>query len=43
MMRLFARWFCALRGHHAVLGFEGTRMLMRCRACGYDSPGWNTR
>lgn len=36
--------FCGLiHGHHAVLHFEGERMLLRCTSCGHDSPGWETR
>ncbi|HEY2435207.1 MAG TPA: hypothetical protein VGI12_21230 [Vicinamibacterales bacterium] len=34
------QWFCALRGHDAVLHFEGNRVMMRCTSCGHDSPGW---
>ena len=32
--------FCGLRGHDAVLHFEGNRVMMRCTSCGHDSPGW---
>jgi len=32
--------FCGLRGHDAVLHFEGKRVMMRCTSCGHDSPGW---
>lgn len=36
------QFFCGLfHGHHAVLHFEGERMLLRCTSCGHDSPGWN--
>jgi hypothetical protein len=31
---------CSLRGHDAVLHFEGKRVNMRCTSCGHDSPGW---
>jgi hypothetical protein len=31
---------CGLRGHDAVLHFEGPRVMMRCTSCGHDSPGW---
>jgi hypothetical protein len=31
---------CGLRGHDAVLHFEGKRVMMRCTSCGHDSPGW---
>lgn len=41
-----ARWLgqrlCGLRGHDAVLHFEGKWMLMRCTSCGHDTPGWST-
>jgi NAD-dependent SIR2 family protein deacetylase len=32
--------FCGLRGHDAVLHFEGNRVMMRCTSCGHDTPGW---
>jgi NAD-dependent SIR2 family protein deacetylase len=31
---------CGLRGHDAVLHFEGRRVNMRCTSCGHDTPGW---
>ena len=31
---------CGLRGHDAVLHFEGNRVMMRCTSCGHDTPGW---
>jgi len=31
---------CGVRGHDAVLHFEGNRVMMRCTSCGHDSPGW---
>lgn len=31
---------CGMRGHDAVLHFEGKRVMMRCTSCGYDTPGW---
>jgi hypothetical protein len=31
---------CGMRGHDAVLHFEGNRVMMRCTTCGHDSPGW---
>jgi len=31
---------CGLRGHDAVLHFEGNRVNMRCTSCGHDTPGW---
>jgi len=34
--------FCGLRGHDAVLHFEGKRVMMRCTSCGHDTPGWET-
>jgi hypothetical protein len=34
------QWICGLRGHDAVLHFEGNRVMMRCTSCGHDSPGW---
>ena len=30
---------CGLRGHDAVLHFEGNRIMMRCTSCGHDTPG----
>ena len=32
---------CGARGHHSVLHFEGTRVMMRCTGCGHDTPGWD--
>jgi hypothetical protein len=34
------QWLCGMRGHDAVLHFEGKRVMMRCTSCGHDSPGW---
>ncbi|HXW05746.1 MAG TPA: hypothetical protein VD833_10975 [Vicinamibacterales bacterium] len=34
------QFFCGLRGHEAVLHFEGNRVMMRCTTCGHDTPGW---
>lgn len=34
------QWVCGLRGHDAVLHFEGKRVMMRCTSCGHDTPGW---
>ena len=31
---------CGIRGHDAVLHFEGRRVMMRCTSCGHDTPGW---
>ena len=31
---------CGVRGHDAVLHFEGNRVMMRCTSCGHDTPGW---
>ena len=33
---------CGMRGHDAVLHFEGKRIMMRCTSCGHDTPGWET-
>jgi hypothetical protein len=35
-----SQWLCGLRGHDAVLHFEGKRVMMRCTSCGHDTPGW---
>ena len=43
MNRLAVRvgqFLCSMRGHDSVLHFEGSRVMMRCTSCGYDSPGW---
>ena len=37
---LFGQMMCGLRGHDAVLHFEGNRVMMRCTSCGHDTPGW---
>ena len=39
-MTRIGRLLCAMRGHDAVLHFEGKRVMMRCTSCGHDSPGW---
>jgi hypothetical protein len=39
--RLGQLW-CGIRGHEAVLHFEGKRVMMRCTSCGHDTPGWET-
>ncbi len=31
---------CGMRGHDALMHFEGKRITMRCTSCGYDTPGW---
>jgi hypothetical protein len=31
---------CGIRGHESVRHFEGKRVMMRCTACGHDTPGW---
>src|SRR3954465_13563000 len=36
----FGQLLCGLRGHDAVLHFEGKRVMMRCTSSGHDSPGW---
>src|SRR5262245_11231708 len=36
----FGQFLCGLRGHDAVLHFEGKRVMMRCTSCGHDTPGW---
>jgi len=33
---------CGVRGHDALLHFEGKRVMMRCASCGHDTPGWET-
>jgi hypothetical protein len=35
------QWLCGMRGHDAVLHFEGKRVMMRCTSCGHDTPGWD--
>lgn len=32
---------CSVGGHDSVLHFEGSRVMMRCTSCGYDTPGWD--
>ena len=39
-MARFGQLLCGLRGHDAVLHFEGKRVMMRCTSCGHDTPGW---
>jgi hypothetical protein len=38
--RWMGQMVCGLRGHDAVLHFEGNRVMMRCTSCGHDTPGW---
>jgi hypothetical protein len=43
MSRAFGRLgqiLCGMRGHDAILHYEGSRVMMRCTSCGHDSPGW---
>jgi hypothetical protein len=39
-MSRMSQVLCGLRGHDAVLHFEGNKVMMRCTSCGHDSPGW---
>ena len=39
----FGQMLCGMRGHDAVLHFEGKRVMMRCTSCGHDTPGWDVR
>jgi len=39
-MARFGQLLCGIRGHYAVLHFEGKRVMMRCTSCGHDTPGW---
>ena len=39
-MARLGQLFCGMRGHDAVLHFEGKRVMMRCTSCGHDTPGW---
>jgi hypothetical protein len=39
-MGRLGQWLCGVRGHDAVLHFEGNRVMMRCTSCGHDTPGW---
>jgi hypothetical protein len=36
----FSQLLCGIRGHDAVMHFEGKRVMMRCTSCGHDTPGW---
>jgi hypothetical protein len=40
MMGRLGQLLCGVRGHDAVLHFEGNRVMMRCTSCGHDTPGW---
>jgi hypothetical protein len=40
LMTRLGQAICGLRGHDAVLHFEGSRVMMRCTSCGHDTPGW---
>lgn len=40
IMTRFGQMLCGLGGHDSVLHFEGSRVMMRCTSCGYDTPGW---
>ena len=39
-MARLGQLLCGVRGHDAVLHFEGKRVMMRCTSCGHDTPGW---
>jgi hypothetical protein len=39
-MGRLGQMLCGVRGHDAVLHFEGNRVMMRCTSCGHDTPGW---
>ena len=39
-MTRLGQLLCGMRGHDAVLHFEGKRVMMRCTSCGHDTPGW---
>jgi hypothetical protein len=39
-MGVMGQLLCGLRGHDAVMHFEGNRVNMRCTSCGHDTPGW---
>lgn len=39
-MRRLGQLMCGMRGHDAVLHYEGRRVMMRCTSCGHDTPGW---
>jgi len=39
-MAWIGQTLCGVRGHDAVLHFEGSRVMMRCTSCGHDTPGW---
>ena len=40
-MTRLGQLLCGIRGHEAILHFEGKRVMMRCTSCGHDTPGWN--
>jgi hypothetical protein len=40
VMGRLSQLICGVRGHDAVLHFEGKRVMMRCTSCGHDTPGW---
>src|SRR5687767_12489486 len=41
-MTRLGQLLCGIRGHDAMLHFEGKRVMMRCLSCGHDTPGWET-
>ncbi|HSC29816.1 MAG TPA: hypothetical protein VLD67_21235 [Vicinamibacterales bacterium] len=41
LMGRLGQVLCGLRGHDSVLHVAGSRMMMRCTSCGYDTPGWD--
>ena len=40
VMETLRQAFCGIRGHDALLHFEGERMALRCVSCGHETPGW---
>lgn len=40
---LFARLLCVLMGgHYKVLHVDAQRLCLRCVACGFETPGWES-
>jgi hypothetical protein len=38
--REFARLWCGLHGHVAMLHFEPNKLSLQCSLCGYETEGW---
>ena len=43
LSRRLSQWICGLHGHDTQLQIGADRLLLRCKDCGYATPGWVVR